>query len=617
MSFEEGKFENIDLKNATAGTEPPPTSSCNTNDIVDENEGFGDGFGNDDSMEDLSDVRIHSQDYDETNPFNDTGLDERTSQAMRLAPATIQNRQNQQPIMDISADTDAGEASTTPSRKPYVSASTPSSTTTTTTTASTSSPNLLNSLIATDGGNNYLDSNSSPGATASVASRDEQQYAMQQEMEGIKLLRQIFPGESPHELRKLYNEHVMQKANAANAASPPIAATEEIASPPSIAYKMDRNDDTIISTIQPKSKLGKRLWKQARELDRLQRQQQRQLDGESSGAAADESNHRPLEWQEVTLPTDFLRLPPQVAVRRHCQEPISPLGSSWRYQLVDELEQRALRQHGVTQYPFPRQADSGFSSSPGASAKPSSIKAPAYYTVVIYRDSKVGLGVTLREDGSDLRVHALAQIRSNAASQLTDNEGDDKDDTGIDAWNKPTNLHNAFGPAFRAGVRAGDILFGINGTAFRQSKSPSDSLLRHAVNSIRQSPDPIVLHLERQSHLKAVPGRPVSVDTVDAASPIRRTTANATSKSNQSGSAPPWRTTQASLLDEDEVETEHVSTLSQESRRKSLQVSDVDNHKMSPTRSKRSLAPPPAIHPFATALANRRLILSKQGKFLP
>lgn len=162
--------------------------------------------------------------------------------------------------------------------------------------------------------------------------------------------------------------------------------------------------------------------------------------------------------REVLLPNDFLRLPPSVAVRRYNEET-----DSWRYELVEQLEKQALEQF-ERHYSFQE-------------------KEHVCFTKVIFRDSKVGLGLTLFEEHALVRVHSLISR---------------------DGWqwlaSSPRGKDVASGPSARAGIQPGDILVGVNGTALMESASPEDSLLGHAVSTIRLSPDPIVLHLQRIPH---------------------------------------------------------------------------------------------------------------------
>ena len=77
---------------------------------------------------------------------------------------------------------------------------------------------------------------------------------------------------------------------------------------------------------------------------------------------------------------------------------------------------------------------------------------------------------------------------------------------------------------------------------------------------------------------------------------------------------------QSSLLDEDEfldATPGNNPRLSPQATADSQLVSNGSHHSgsKSPGRSKKYLQRPPVVHPFAKALAKRRLIFSKQGEF--
>lgn len=188
-------------------------------------------------------------------------------------------------------------------------------------------------------------------------------------------------------------------------------------------------------------------------------------------ARVDSDQHRsPRYKKECILPYDFLRLPPEKAVRRYDEA-----SARWHYQMVDELERRALHQ-------FER----------SGSRESEHEHEQQYYTKVIFRDLKVGLGLTLYEERGFVAVHSLI---------------------GVDGRHwlaSPVSKEDANGPSLRAGVEPGDYLIGLNGTALLESVSPDESLLKHAVSAIRLSPDPIVLHLQRRSSRvgpNSTPGR--------------------------------------------------------------------------------------------------------------
>jgi len=121
-------------------------------------------------------------------------------------------------------------------------------------------------------------------------------------------------------------------------------------------------------------------------------------------------------------------------------------------------------------------------------------------TVVFSRDLFVGLGMQLQESDGYVLVHALinhdgTRIASekNYAAALGDFKAD--------------KLHG-MGPAFKAGIKPGDMIMGVNGISFLRWRPPnsnspnstsysSQNILAGASNVVTNSIDPIYLHLYR------------------------------------------------------------------------------------------------------------------------
>ena len=236
--------------------------------------------------------------------------------------------------------------------------------------------------------------------------------------EGVALLRQIFPELPDHELQKLHKNHVNKSAK-----------------------KPER-----MAQDGPSSRLGKRIWKQSTWFqDHPQRgiQQERQT------------------WRPTELADDFLRLPQEIAIRRH-----NPRENKWNYLVLDSLEHQVMELHVSYQ-----------------KLKGTAVDYPVdelKYTRVIFRDPQKGLGMTLCEEGGRIWVHSLI---SRDGSR----------------WFVPPPEHETGGPAMEAGIMPGDWLLGINGHALIPlSSSPGDhTLLRDAVSAIHYSPDPVILHVRR------------------------------------------------------------------------------------------------------------------------
>ena len=157
------------------------------------------------------------------------------------------------------------------------------------------------------------------------------------------------------------------------------------------------------------------------------------------------------------LPDDFLRLPADVAVRRY-----DPSQDRYRYELVAELDRRIKE-------------------------KLANGHVDSWHTIqtkVVFRDPKVGLGLTLVEQFGHVRVYACL-----------DYEGKE--------WHRTPPAAHVYGPAIKAGISPGDVVFGLNGTLFTESQRLDCTLLRHAVETIRTAPDPVVIHFAKHMQERA------------------------------------------------------------------------------------------------------------------
>ena len=240
-----------------------------------------------------------------------------------------------------------------------------------------------------------------------------------QESEAIYLLRQIFPGSSASELRNLHRNRLHEPRVGDAAASGTESASGKRAQ------------------VHLKSKLGQRVL--------------RKLTSSGHGDSCSWRNH-------VVLPHDFLRLSPDVAVRRLDTET-----GQWHYQIISELASRVIGQHMM--------------------CRPSSeslLDGDCFYTKALFRDPSIGLGLTLSEQTGYVFVYSLTSRDGRIWSSL------------------PENIREASGPAIRASVRVGDALIGVNGMALLHGAFPSETLLQYAVRSIRDSDDPVVLHFMKK-----------------------------------------------------------------------------------------------------------------------
>ncbi|GKY95179.1 hypothetical protein MPSEU_000481300 [Mayamaea pseudoterrestris] len=272
----------------------------------------------------------------------------------------------------------------------------------------------------------------------SVALVELDTCAVEDDAEAICLLRQIFPELSTVELKELHRERVGEK--------------QRTTSPTTQRGSNERKRAYLL----PISKLGRRI------MDEL----------------SAEERVAEIYWRKhITLPHDFLRLPPSMAIRKLDED-----SGQWHYQLVDDLEKRAMQQHMLFR----------------DLAKEGPINLQHYYTRAIFRDPDIGLGLTLCELNGSIWVHSLTSRNCRVRT------------LSLDA------IEKVKGPAILAQISPGDALIGINGTALFEGVLPDETLLQHAVRAIKESDDPVVLHLFRKELIPQGVKSPVDVQDTHA-----------------------------------------------------------------------------------------------------
>jgi len=229
--------------------------------------------------------------------------------------------------------------------------------------------------------------------------------------EGIALLRQIFPEETTDELRRLHRQRVQRGTLQGNVEKSPYGSTP-------------------FSSPGPSSRL---------------------LFTTPTPPPVQPLSHYKYYTANL-LPDDFLRLPADLAVRRY-----DPLEDRFRYELVADLDRKIKEK--LTHHPHRGTADTWHT----------------IQTKVVFRDEKVGLGLTLIEHRSQIRVYACLDF-------------DGKE------WHRTPPAALVYGPAINAGITPGDVIWGLNGTLFAETQRLNCTLLRHAVETIRTAPDPVVIH---------------------------------------------------------------------------------------------------------------------------
>lgn len=137
---------------------------------------------------------------------------------------------------------------------------------------------------------------------------------------------------------------------------------------------------------------------------------------------------------------------------------------------------------------------------------PSSLIASDCFTRVIYKDPRLGLGMTLREYGGCVYIQGLLK------------KDGSRMDCGADHLEMGLDEENCSGPAFEAGLRPGDRLLGLNGRAFLRGRlardgkvignnvtlaSPAmkydaDDVLKSVAAVISTAPSPLIVHVQRE-----------------------------------------------------------------------------------------------------------------------
>jgi Vacuolar sorting protein 9 (VPS9) domain len=338
------------------------------------------------------------------------------------------------------------------------------------------------------------------------------------ELEGVALLRQIFPDESTEELRQLHRRRVSLGGTPSSSASTP---AHPISSSPSSDPVVPRHEQN--GNIDGDSSALRR----------------RILQKFGSQIALNSPVHQSQGMSRYILPHDFLRLPPTVAVRRY-EDPNCNNGSQgkWRYQLVRDLAERAIQQHEILCEPSNEEGQNDNHHC-------------TYYTRAVFRDAHVGLGIALCERDGAVLVHSVVARLHQV----------------------PRNSNSVSSPR-SSEMEPGDELIGVNGTALLETRNPGESLVRHAVVVVGESPDPVVLHFRKMTTLMMLAG----------ASPPGRGLTSVAASPSRTGSV---ATGSTQYYDSafDEQHSHHV-------------------YRSTPTKGT------PLIHPFATALRAQGLLNS-------
>ncbi|KAL7542833.1 hypothetical protein ACHAXR_012141 [Thalassiosira sp. AJA248-18] len=246
------------------------------------------------------------------------------------------------------------------------------------------------------------------------------------------------------------------------------------------------------------SPLGRRIWRQY-----LNQQQQKQsyLSSDTSpiknkGQALNtrhriqyqyEDKHTPpaaISFRQLPSP-DFLRLPSTLVQIR------SSSSNKIEWVNTEELERKVMQHHLDLEALEPAESPL-MKGEHNIHSLSSSLLTSECFTRVIERDSKVGLGMSLREYDGCVYIQALLRLNGSRLEEDGMNEND----------------HLA-GPAYRARLLNGDRLLGLNGQPFLKGRlathgkyqvaSSSDEVLKSVGDVISTAKSPMALHIQRES----------------------------------------------------------------------------------------------------------------------
>eukprot|EP00985_Skeletonema_marinoi_P027305 scaffold22201_cov99-Skeletonema_marinoi.AAC.2 len=371
-----------------------------------------------------------------------------------------------------------------------------------------------------------------------------------------------------------------------------------------------KNDNT--STILPsqqqqqfKSALGQRIWNNYHSNRQQQQQQQQQLHNNNNTVTP------PFILSQHHLPsTDFLRLPSKmVRIKRLSSQQQYNNDRNNEWANMDELERQVLQSHldfettasSLLHHDEVATNNNSIHGNDRLSSSSSSLLTSECFSRMLQRDSRCGLGMSLREYDGCVYIQAL--LRLDGSRMEFDNNGGDDDYDFNSSSNVNNNLseEDAKSPAYAAGLHPGDRLLGLNGRPFLKgikvpdlssaSVSSSDHIaadpedvLRSVGDAISSAKSPLVLHIQRERDGHAVQELLVKL------------------QSKSSRKVPMMQEKKRAMMSSgsNEATTKQPIPIQQQ-------------HYHSPLEQRPKPKPKgPYIHPFAKALADRSII--KHGK---
>lgn len=384
-------------------------------------------------------------------------------------------------------------------------------------------------------------------------------------------------------------------------------------------YGNNNNNNAAIMSTQPqqlqqqqfKSALGQRIWQNYQ----LNRHRHRQLHNNSNSTITP-----PLFMlsQHHLPPTEFLHLPPKmVRIKRHPSQYNDNAVMAWVN--MDELERQVLQSHidfETSTSPLlqnelshhVRHDVTNSSSTYGNStlSSSSSLLTSECFSRILERDSRCGLGMSLREYDGCVYIQALLRLDGSRMEYDIDNNSSNNNIDFESGGNKlQMNEEDAKSPAFAAGLRPGDRLLGLNGRPFLKGikvpnllsssisstdhikKADPEDVLRSVGDAISSAKSPLVIHIQRERD----------------ANVVQELLQKLTSKSSRKVPIQEWKRAALVKNNTNVVETKTAAAAA------SFPLPNIN----SPLEQRPKPKPKgPYIHPFAKALADRSII--KKGK---
>jgi hypothetical protein len=335
------------------------------------------------------------------------------------------------------------------------------------------------------------------------------------DLPGIALLKEIFPHETTESLRELHYQHILLNKTPSSVSSPVSSSTLPTVEAAAKTITMtsidkDENDIDIDHTCQERLQLSRQQISETRQ------------------------QYIPT----IDLPHDFLRLPKSVAILRQQRQSSNKnkdgdnLQDGRTYEFIHELETRALEEYhlAASRDNEGNNNNNSINSQKEYLSDASQTQGPLrqgqnnnveYYTYVVDKDDRWGLGMTLQEvieEGEHLR-HQQRQFKTTRTSGSGSAHhaiiryglmviGFLPDPKKIQGGEIVSRISQS--PAETSGIRCSDVVIGINGTAFLLQvplTSTSYNVDRQSdeyriqkekiVRSIQKSPTPVVVHIRR------------------------------------------------------------------------------------------------------------------------